>query len=134
MIKEDNELFEKLDKAYDSLFEEEDSDVGLDDFHGLFDAPDLDDFNEDLDNIIVLNDEAGSEHKFEFLDLIEYKGEEYVILLPTEDDDDEVVILRLEESDSDDEESYVSIDDESTLNAVFAVFKEKFKNEFNFTD
>ena len=33
-----------------------------------------------------------------------------------------------------DEESYVSVDDEETLTAVFEIFKEKFKEEFNFTD
>ena len=31
---------------------------------------------EELDNIIVLNDENGEEIEFEFLDLIEYEGEE----------------------------------------------------------
>ena len=29
---------------------------------------------------------------------------------------------------------YVSVDDEATLTAVFEIFKEKFKEEFNFTD
>lgn len=91
---------------------------------------------EELDNIIVLNDENGEEIEFEFLDLIEYEGEEYVVLLPHEEDDDadEVVILKLEDTDSEDEESYVSVDDEETLQAVFDIFKEKFKDEFNFID
>ncbi len=40
---------------------------------------------EELDNIIILNDENGNEVKFEFLDLMEYEGEEYIILLPTEE-------------------------------------------------
>ena len=50
---------------------------------------------EELDNIIILNDENGNEVKFEFLDLMEYEGEEYIILLPTEEgeDNDEVVIF-----------------------------------------
>ena len=57
---------------------------------------------EELDNIIVLNDENGDEIEFEFLDLIEYEGEEYVVLLPhdEEEDADEVVILKLEDTDS----------------------------------
>ena len=88
-------------------------------------------------NIVVLNDEDGNEIRFEFLDLIEYESEEYVVLLPIdeegENDDGEVVILKLEDSDTD-EESYVSVDDESVLNAVFEIFKDKFKDEFNFTD
>ena len=90
---------------------------------------------EELDNIIILNDENGNEVKFEFLDLMEYEGEEYIILLPTEEgeDNDEVVILKVEDVEDDpDMETYVSIDDEDTLNAVFEMFKEKFKDEFNF--
>lgn len=91
---------------------------------------------EELDNIIVLNDENGDEIEFEFLDLIEYEGEEYVVLLPNDEDDDagEVVILKLEDTDSEDEESYVSVDDEEVLKNVFEIFKEKFKDEFNFID
>ncbi|MFG6319474.1 MAG: DUF1292 domain-containing protein [Clostridia bacterium] len=92
---------------------------------------------DDESNIVVLNDEDGNEIRFEFLDLIEYESEEYVVLLPIdeegENDDGEVVILKLEDSDTD-EESYVSVDDESVLNAVFEIFKDKFKDEFNFTD
>ena len=92
--------------------------------------------NEELDNIIVLNDEEGNEAEFEFLDLIEYEGEEYVVLLPAEEADDagEVVILKLEDTESEEEESYVSVDDEDTLNKVFEIFKEKFKDDFNFVD
>jgi len=92
--------------------------------------------NEELDNIIVLNDEDGNEAEFEFLDLIEYEGEEYVVLLPVEESEDagEVVILKLEDTESEDEESYVSVDDEDTLNKVFEIFKEKFKDDFNFVD
>ena len=92
---------------------------------------------EELDNIIILNDENGNEVKFEFLDLMEYEGEEYIILLPTEEgeDNDEVVILKVEDVEDDpDMETYVSIDDEDTLNAVFEMFKEKFKDEFNYID
>jgi uncharacterized protein YrzB (UPF0473 family) len=94
------------------------------------------DESEEIDNIIVLNDENGEEVPFEFLDLIEYEGEEYVVLLPVEEDEeaDEVVILKLEDTESEDEESYVSVDDEEVLNKIFEMFKEKFKDEFNFVD
>ena len=54
---------------------------------------------EEIDNIVILNDEEGNEVQFEFLDLIEYDGEEYVILLPVEEEvseePGEVVILKL---------------------------------------
>ena len=93
--------------------------------------------DEELDNLIVLNDEDGNEVSFEFLDLVELDGEEYVILLPTdeaEDEPGEVVILKVEDTDSEDEESYVSVEDEEVLNKVFEMFKEKFKDEFDFID
>lgn len=91
---------------------------------------------EKFDNIIMLNDEKGNEVEFEFLDLIEYEGDEYVVLLPVDEGDEasEVVILELEVTDNEDEESYVSVDDEDTLMAVFNIFKEKFKESFNFMD
>ena len=100
---------------------------------------DIPEMDEDLDNIIVLNDENGEEVKFEFLDLVELDSEEYVVLLPLDEngeDDDagEVVILKVEDTDSDDEESYVSVDDEEVLGKVFEIFKDKFKDEFNFVD
>ena len=62
--------------------------------------------NEELDNVITLKDEEGNEVKFEFLDLVELN----------------------------DEESYISVEDEAILNQVFEIFKEKFKNDFDFVD
>ena len=94
---------------------------------------------EELENVITLNDEDGNEVKFEFLDLIELEDEQYVVLLPIleegEEDDGEVVILKIEDIDEEsDEESYVSVDDEEVLMKVFNIFKEKFKDEFDFID
>lgn len=94
---------------------------------------------EELDNIVILNDEDGNEVKFEFLDLVELDNEEYVVLLPVtedgEEDEGEVVILKVEDTDEDDEEeSYVSVEDEDVLNQVFEIFKEKFKDDFDFVD
>lgn len=100
----------------------------------------MDENNEELDNIVTLKDEEGNDVKFEFLDVIEYEGEQYVVLLPAEEaensEPDEVVILQLEsESENEDgEETYVSVDDENILNAVFEIFKEKFKDDFDFVD
>ena len=94
-------------------------------------------YNED-DSIVILKDEDGNDVKFEFLDLIEYNGENYVILLPADDVEsenaDEVVILKEESQPDDEEESYISVEDEDVLNTVFEMFKDKFKDEFNFID
>ncbi len=97
------------------------------------------DLEEELDNIVILNDEEGNEVKFEFLDLVELDDEEYVVLLPVteegEEEEGEVVILKVEDTDEEaDEESYVSIEDEEILNKVFEIFKEKFKDDFDFVD
>ncbi len=95
--------------------------------------------DEELDNIIRLNDEDGNEVQFEFLDLVELDNEEYVVLLPVtdegEEEEGEVVILKLEDTDDEsEEESYIGIEDEEILNKVFSIFKEKYKDEFNFVD
>ena len=48
-----------------------------------------------------------------------------------------MVILKVEDSDDDSDEeteSYVSVEDEETLTKVFEIFKDKFKNEFDFVD
>ncbi|MCI5927635.1 MAG: DUF1292 domain-containing protein [Pseudoflavonifractor capillosus] len=90
--------------------------------------------DENLSNIITLNDENGDEVRFEFLDLVEYEGEKYVVLLP-EDGDGEVVILRLDDTDLDSEEdTFLGVEDEETLQAVFGIFKEKYKDELEFAD
>lgn len=91
---------------------------------------------EELENIVVLTDENGNEVSFEYLDLIEYEGAEYVVLLPVEgNEDEEVQILKVEPiPGSDDEESYVSVENEETLFAIFDIFKEHFADEFDFEE
>ena len=89
-----------------------------------------------MDNIITLND-GSQEVRFEFLDLIEYGGNEYVVLLPVDDPAEigEVVILMLEGSDEgSDEETYVEVTDEGTLQEVFHIFKSRSKEAFDFVD
>ena len=91
---------------------------------------------DEMSNKVVLNDEDGNEVEFELLDLVEYNGEEYVVMLPCDEtaDDGMVVILKLEQTDDEDLVSYVAVEDEQTLNAVFEIFKERFKEEFTFED
>ena len=95
---------------------------------------------EELDNIVILNDENGEEVKFEFLDVVELDDEEYVVLLPVSEEDEEeegevVILKKIEDTEEDsEEESYVSVEDEETLNKVFEIFKDKFKDDFDFVD
>lgn len=90
------------------------------------------------ENIISLKDENGNDVNFEFLDMINYENENYIVLLPADEnaeDGDEVVILKQAKSDDgSDEEEYDSVEDEDTLNTIFDMFKEKYKDEFDFID
>lgn len=86
----------------------------------------------DEEELFVLNDEDGNEIKFEFLDLIELENENYVVLYPIENEAEEVVILRVQETEGEQDE-YLSVD-EKTLQAVYAIFKEKFKDVYDFQD
>ena len=45
-----------------------------------------------------------------------------------------VVILRLDEETEDGGETYSSVDDDSIIEAVYNIFKEKWKNKYNFID
>ena len=109
-------------KKNENFFEDLRNELG-----DVFSDEELKELDGELDNKIFLNDENGNEVEFEFLDLITYRGDKYVVLLPADETDDagEVVILMVEDTDSDDEESYTSVDDEETLNIVFDIFREK---------
>ena len=65
------------------------------------------------------------------MDSIEYEGKEYLVLIPVEDESGEIVILEIEPVDEE-TENYLSVDDEAVLNAVFGIFKEKYKDILNF--
>ena len=43
------------------------------------------------DDLMILTDEDGSERQFELLDVIEHRGEEYVVLYPADGGDEEQV-------------------------------------------
>ena len=85
------------------------------------------------ENIITLTDEHGNETAFEYLDVIEYQGKEYLILMPAEEESSEIVILEIEPVDEENE-NYLAIEDEATLEAVYAIFKERYKDVLTFAD
>lgn len=87
---------------------------------------------DEIRNIITMNDEDGNEVQMEFLTAIEYEDAVYAVFLPLDDDSSEIVILQVDEST--DEEAYLNVEDYSVLEAVFEIFKEKYKDEFKFTD
>ena len=88
---------------------------------------------EEESNILVLTDENGADVEFEYLDCIEYDGKEYLALMPAEEDANEIVILEVEPVDEE-TENYLAIEDEAVLNAVYGIFKERYKDILTFED
>ncbi len=82
------------------------------------------------EGIITLTDNSGEEESFGFLDLIEYEGEEFIVLYPMNDEEGQVLILKVEEDATSDEyDSYVGIEDDELVQAVFQAYIEKHKDE-----
>lgn len=88
---------------------------------------------EELDSILTFTDEDGNEEQFEYLDVVEYEGEEYLLVLPVGEDSNEVLIFLIQPV-GEDEENYLPVENEETLEAVYAIFKERFKDILIFND
>ena len=86
---------------------------------------------EEETGILTLTDENGQDVDFEYLDCIEYQGTEYLVLMP--EGEDEIVIMEVEPVDEENE-NYLAVEDEAVLDAVYAIFKEKFKDVLTFED
>lgn len=84
-------------------------------------------------NIIVLTDDGGNDVEFEYLDTVEFEGSEYIVLIENTEDADEAVILKIESLD-DENETYVGVEDEDVLNSVFKIFKDRYKDDFDFAE
>ena len=75
------------------------------------------------------------EEDYEFLDTVEYEGDTYFILIPASDSeeiDGEVFVMKLVELDG--EEMLEGVDDGEIFDAVYNIFKENNKDEFEFLD
>ena len=86
---------------------------------------------EEETSILTLTDENGQDVDFEYLDCIEYQGTEYLVLMP--EGEDEIVIMEIEPVDEENE-NYLAVEDEAVLDAVYGIFKEKFKDVLTFED
>ena len=82
-------------------------------------------------SILTVTDENGQDVDFEYLDCIEYQGTEYLVLMPA--GEDEIVIMEIEPVDEENE-NYLAVEDEAVLDAVYGIFKEKFKDVLTFED
>ncbi len=86
---------------------------------------------EEEESILTLTDENGDELRFEYLDCIEMEGVEYLVLMPEESN--EIVILEIQPVDEENE-NYVAVESEETLDAVYAIFKDRYKDVLEFED
>lgn len=90
-------------------------------------SEEIEELNED--DIIELVDDGGNVINFKLLDVTEYKGVKYALLLaaePNEDiAEDEVVIFRLNEQ----EEVLEPIEDENLLEEVFEFYQQETEEE-----
>ena len=83
------------------------------------------------ESILTLTDENGVETNFEYMDCIEYEGKEYLILMP--EDSNEIVILEVQPVDKENE-NYIAVESEEILEAVYGIFKERYKDILQFED
>ena len=83
------------------------------------------------ESILTLTDENGEETNFEYLDCIEYEGKEYLVLMPEESN--EIVILEVQPVDEENE-NYIAVENEAILEAVYGIFKERYKDVLQFED
>ena len=85
--------------------------------------------NEEDGELIELIDDDGKIIKFKLLDVTEYKGVKYTLLLAAEPNgeiaEDEVVIFRLNEN----EEVLEPIEDEALLEEVFEFYQNEVEEE-----
>ena len=88
---------------------------------------------EEESSTITLTDENGQDVTFDYLDCLEYEGKEYLVLMPAEDDSNEVVILEVEPVDEENE-NYLAVEDEEIQDAVYGIFKEKYKDVLTFEE
>ena len=83
----------------------------------------------DEDSFITLTDENGNEIDVLLLDVMEYEGADYMVLMPLtdedgEEDEEELFFLRAEKTEEG--EVYSSIEDESLLNAITDAYEKEF--------
>ena len=88
---------------------------------------------EEQTNILTLTDENGVDVDFEYLDSVDYEGKEYLVLMPAEEGSSEIIILEVQPVDEE-TENYLSVSDEKVLDAVYGIFKERYKDVLTFED
>ncbi len=85
--------------------------------------------DDELDFTVRFTDTEGNEGEYEFLDIVNFENEEYVVVAP-KDGDGYVDIFRvIPDGDS---EKYERAYDEAVLDGVFEIFRIKNEDEIDF--
>lgn len=88
-------------------------------------------------SIIALTDEQGNEVEFELLDVVPYNGQEYIAIIPVAEDDEEsqmVQLYRIVSDEDGESETYMGLESEEELDAVYDEFQKRNAELFNFED
>ncbi|MBQ3062992.1 MAG: DUF1292 domain-containing protein [Clostridia bacterium] len=85
---------------------------------------------EEEDGIITLVDDEGNEVQFAYVDLVEYEGGNYAIMLPIEDGEvlEEAVVMLVQENE-DGSDELTGIEDEAIVNAVIDIYNERVEED-----
>jgi len=83
----------------------------------------------DDDSFITMSDENGNEIDFLLLDVMEYEGADYLVLMPLtdedgEEDEEELFFLKAERTENG--EAYSSVEDEALLTAIADAYEKFF--------
>lgn len=87
------------------------------------------DLDEEIETI-ELEDEDGVKTQFELLDVIEYRGKDYIAVLPP-DDDSTVIIMEIEETRGD-EQRFLPVEDDALVQKIYEMFKDRNRELFSF--
>ena len=82
----------------------------------------------EYDALMEFEDENGDVYAFELLDTVEFEGREYAVTLPEPGgpfDNGLVHIFEVAEELDSDTDTYLGIDDQRVIDAVYALFLEK---------
>ena len=88
-------------------------------------------------SIISLTDEQGNEVEFELLDVVPYNGQENIAIIPVAEDDEEsqmVQLYRIVPDEDGESETYMGLESEEELDAVYDEFQKRNAELFNFED
>lgn len=88
------------------------------------------------DSYVTLVDNEGNEVEMSVVDIVEHKGENYVILLPVENiesGDMQFAVMKIEYDEETDEYTYVT-GNEPEYDEVFVEFRERLEQELSIID